>query len=263
MKNILAPAQRSILTPFAWSRTLVAFDFDGTLAPIVNRPERAGIRPRTRLLLTKLASLYPCIVISGRAIPDVSRRVAGLGLRGIVGNHGLEPWKATARIHRRVKEWRPAFEHVLGSEPGVEIEDKNYSLAIHYRRSRAKKRVKARATEIARRLAKARVIGGIEVLNVVPSDAPHKGIALERERDRLQCDTAIYVGDDETDEDVFALDQPGRLLTIRVGRKPDSRADYFLEDQSRIDALLRILVELRHGHRSLVERLEREARLFP
>lgn len=256
MRDILAARQRALLEPFAWSKTLLAFDFDGTLAPIVDRPEDAVMRPSTRRLLTRVAALYPTVVISGRAYPDVEKRVAGLGLRAVIGNHGLEPWKATRRIHRRVREWRPLFEAALNSERGVEIEDKNYSLAIHFRRSRAKKKARAIVAAIASGLQKARVIPGIEVVNVVPADAPHKGMALERERSRLLCDTAIYVGDDETDEDVFALDQPGRLLSIRVGRKQASRAEFYLDSQSEIDALLRLLARLREDTGALVRRLE-------
>lgn len=256
MRNILAATQRTLLEPFAWSKTLLAFDFDGTLAPIVERPEDAGMRPPTRRLLARAAALYPCVVISGRAYPDVEKRLQGVPLRAVVGNHGLEPWKATPRIHRRVREWRPLFEEALRGEAGVELEDKNYSLAIHYRRSRAKKRVRALVAEAASGLQKARSIPGIEVVNIVPKDAPHKGMALERERSRLRCDTAIYVGDDETDEDVFSLDQPGRLLSIRVGRRNGSRADFYLESQQDIDNLLRRLVRLRENTGTLVRRLE-------
>jgi trehalose 6-phosphate phosphatase len=252
VKSILAKAQAGVVLPFAWSRTLLAFDFDGTLAPIVSRPEAAGMRPTTRRLLARVAGLYPCVVISGRAITDVEKRVSGLGLRGVIGNHGLEPWRATRRIHRRVREWRPMFDRALDGEAGVEIEDKKYSLAIHFRRSRAKKRIKRIVADLALELVGARLIGGIEVINVVPSDAPHKGMALERERSRLDCDTAIYVGDDETDEDVFALDQPGRLLSIRVGRKAKSGADYYLHSQRQVDALLRLLADLRDGMSSVV-----------
>lgn len=245
MRNILAAKQRSVLEPLAWSQTLLAFDFDGTLAPIVDVPTQAAMRPATRALLSRAAALYPCIVISGRALPDVTERVKGLGLRGVVGNHGVEPWRATKHIHRRVREWRPLFEEALAKEPGVEIEDKNYSLAIHYRRSRAKKQVRAVIETVASGLEDVRLIGGIEVVNLVPADAPHKGIALERERARLRCDTAIYVGDDVTDEDVFALDQPGRLLTVRVGRKLTSRADFFIKSQAEMDVLLKTLIALR------------------
>ena len=245
MKDILAGAQRSLVEPFAWSQTLLAFDFDGTLAPIVDDPPKAAMRPLTRSLLARAAALYPCVVISGRALSDVTKRVKGLGLRGVVGNHGVEPWRATTQIHQRVQDWHPLFRKVLEGEAGVEIEDKTYSLAIHFRRSRAKKRVRKLVMRVAADLEDVRVIGGIEVVNIVPADAPHKGIALERERARLRCDTAIYVGDDQTDEDVFALDQPGRLLTVRVGRKAASRADFYLKAQADIDAFLRILIGLR------------------
>lgn len=255
MRDILAARQKGLIEPFSWSQTLLAFDFDGTLAPIVDEPARAAMRPLTRNLLVRTARLYPCVVISGRALSDVAKRVRGLGLRGVVGNHGVEPWRATRRIHRMVREWRPLFERALAHELGVEIEDKTYSLAVHFRRSRTKKRVREAVARVAAALDDVRLIGGIEVVNIVPADAPHKGIALERERARLRCDTAIYVGDDETDEDVFALDQPGRLLTIRVGRKATSRADVYLRSQSDVDALLRTLINLRErwtGMNSLI-----------
>ena len=253
MKNILAPAQRPILEPFAWSRTLLAFDFDGTLAPIVARPDRAALRPSTKRLLSTLATLYPCVVISGRAASDVSGRLKDISLRGVIGNHGLEPWRATAVLSRRVRAWKPLLHAALRDEAGVEIEDKGYSIAVHFRRSRAKKRVRRRILEAAATLEGVRLIRGIEVLNLIPAGSPHKGIALERERQRLACDTAIYVGDDETDEDVFALDQPGRLLSIRVGRKEASAADFYLETQSQIDSLLRTLIRLRRDSRALVD----------
>ena len=109
---------------------------------------------------------------------------------------------------------------------GRRIEDKGFSIAVHYRQSREKKNALAAILEAAARLGNVRVIGGKQVVNILPDGAPHKGIALERERERLRCDTAIYVGDDETDEDVFALDQPGRLLAIRVGAASASQAPY-------------------------------------
>ena len=67
MRNILARDHREILGQFASSSTLVAFDFDGTLAPIVPHRDCAAMRSATRCLLRELASLYPCIVISARA----------------------------------------------------------------------------------------------------------------------------------------------------------------------------------------------------
>jgi len=127
----------------------------------------------------------------------------------------------------------------------VVIEDKAYSLSVHYRKSRQKRVARAAIFEAASALPGARVVGGKLVVNITPKGAPHKGVALQRERERLHCDTAIYVGDDDTDEDVFALDQPGRLLSIRVSKKVSSAAAYYIENQSAMDALLRVLVELR------------------
>ena len=72
-----------------------------------------------------------------------------------------------------------------------------------------------------------------------------KGVALIWELARERCDRAIYVGDDETDEDVFKVREPERLMTIRVGRRRSSAASYFLTRQREIDRLLRVLAHAR------------------
>jgi len=242
MKHILARANRDVLRQFACSRVLLAFDYDGTLAPIVPAPEHAVMRPETRALLEALARRYPCVVISGRARADAIRRLRGVEAVEVIGNHGIEPWQTSRRSLRVVRQWRALLERRLAPLSGVTVEDKAYSLAVHYRRSRQKKRARAAILRAAVALGDVRLVRGKQVVNLLPADAPHKGIALERARARFACDTAIYVGDDETDEDVFALDQPGRLLTIRVGRKVQSSASYFLRNQGEIDRLLETLL---------------------
>ena len=245
MKDILSGAQRHVLDEFVSSNVLLAFDYDGTLAPIVSDPDRAEMRKRTRGLLEELVEVYPVVVISGRAHADVLRRVRGLNLAGVVGNHGIERWHTAGTQVAEVEAWRQALQAALAPLKGVTIEDKIYSIAVHYRRSRERKVARAEILKAAAALGDVRVIGGKQVVNILPKGAPHKGIALERERDRLGCDTALYVGDDETDEDVFALDQPGRLLTIRVGPKRSSAASYCILDQRVLDRLLRALIEIR------------------
>lgn len=247
MKRILALPQREVLAQLSWSKVLLGFDFDGTLAPIVDDPARAELRDSTRGLLTELARLYPCVVISGRAVADVRQRLKGIDLCAVVGNHGLEPWRATDELRRTVESWTRRLVPALAGLAGVEIEDKTYSLAVHYRRSRAKKSARAAIQRELASLADVRVINGKQVVNVLPLGAPHKGVALERERHRQACDTAFFVGDDETDEDVFALDTPGRLLTVRVGPTSASLASYCLAGQREIDALLARLIALRRG----------------
>jgi trehalose 6-phosphate phosphatase len=245
MRHILSRANRGILRQFAWSQAVLAFDYDGTLAPLVPKPERAAMRESTRRLLSIVAEEYPCIVISGRSQGDVAQRLRGIGVRQVIGNHGLEPWPATSGMRDEVARWLPLLSGQLAGLRGVSIENKAFTLAVHYRRSRSKKAARDAIVTAARALGSVRLLGGEQVVNILPAGAPHKGIALERERARLACDTAIYVGDDETDEDVFALDQPGRLLAIRVGRDRASAAAYYIEDQRCIDDLLRVLIEAR------------------
>jgi len=245
VKAILSPRQRGLLEQFACSRVLLAFDFDGTLAPIAADRERAWMRARTRARMAAVTERYPAIVISGRSRADVLRRLAGSGVQGVLGNHGSEPCEGSARLETLVHGWTPLLAARLARWPGVQIEDKGLSLAIHYRQSRAKTRARAAILQAAKKLGEVRVLGGKQVVNILPKGAPHKGLALERELRARGCDTAIYVGDDETDEDVFGLDQPGRLLAIRVGASRSSLAPYFLRAQCEIDELLRVLAVLR------------------
>lgn len=245
MRNILSREGRELLKEFTWSNMLLALDYDGTLAPIVERPEDAAMRQETRDLLWELTRLYPVIVISGRGQADALKKLEGVGVLEVVGNHGIEPWQTSNRNIAEVQRWLPELVEGLAPYKGVAIEDKIYSIAIHYRQSREKKKARAAILKAASRLGNTRVIGGKQVVNILPSDASHKGFAIERARDRLRCDTAIYVGDDETDEDVFELEQPGRLLAIRVGKKQSSAATYYITNQRAIDVLFRVLV----GHR--------------
>ena len=193
----------------------------------------------------RVAARYPTIVISGRARADVRRRLRGLRLRLVVGNHGIEPWRVSRRQRRLVRQWTEVLGPQLAPEPGVDIEDKAYSLAVHYRRSGSKRRAQSVIRDAAAGLPEARLLPGKDVVNLVPEGAPHKGMALNLAVQRFGCDAAIYVGDDDTDEDVFVLEPRGRFLTIRVGRCRDSAADYFLPGQSDVDRFLRTLLMLR------------------
>lgn len=247
MRHILSRSNRKILQQFAWSNVLLAFDYDGTLSPIVKSPELAKMRRKTFRLLTGLVKLYPSILISGRAQSDAKKMVEGIGFCEIVGNHGLEPWNTTDRLRAEVRRWQPLLEELLSGLQGVKIEDKTFSLAVHYRQSREKKKVRDTVAKASQMLGKMRLVGGKQVINLLPIGAPHKGIALIKERNRLGCDTALYVGDDQTDEDVFSLDQPGQLLSIRVGKKQSSSASFYLKNQPEIDILLQILIHFRQN----------------
>jgi trehalose 6-phosphate phosphatase len=247
MKDILA--DDSVLSQLAWSNALIALDYDGTLAPIVDDPEEARMRDSTRDLLERLARAYPCIVISGRSQQDAMRRTRGTGVYEVIGNHGLEPWRRTEAFSARVASWIPQLRDQLADTTGVVIEDKVFSVAVHYRRAPNPKEARAEILRATEGLGEVRVVGGNCVVNLIPLGAPHKGTALEMARAQLHCDLALYVGDDETDEDVFALDDPGSLLTVRVGRDASSRATFYVRDQEQVDVLLARLIELRRSDR--------------
>jgi trehalose 6-phosphate phosphatase len=248
MRRILSAHNVGALATLARSRVLIAFDFDGTLAPIVKNRERAMMRDRTRRLLARVCGAYPCAVISGRSRRDVSARLRGVGVKYVVGNHGLEPGGNLAECARQVARVRAHLEERLDRSAGIDVEDKHYSLALHYRRARRKRDARLMIqTALAALGVPMRAVPGKLVINIVPAQAPNKGDALIDLQTQEGADTALYVGDDVTDEDVFVLDRPGQLLTVRVGASKVSTAAYFLRDQSETDALLARLVGFREG----------------
>jgi trehalose 6-phosphate phosphatase len=74
-------------------------------------------------------------------------------------------------------------------------------------------------------------------------------MAVEEACTRFGCHAGVFVGDDTTDEDVFAIDRPGQLLTIRVRRREDSAASYYIRNQGEIDRLLACLLAAAPGRR--------------
>jgi trehalose 6-phosphate phosphatase len=211
----------------------------------VEDPARAALRARTRRLLQDLARIYPVVVVSSRTPRDLLDRLRGIELHDVLGSHELAPGAPSLRNRARVLQWRTRLEDALGEFPDVTIEDKGILLAVHFRSSRRKKAVVEAVRRAAASFGPHRWIRGNQVINLLPPGAPHKGVALERARRQFRCDTALYVGDDESDEDVFALDQPGELLGVRVGRRASSHAPYYVRDQTSVDDLLHMLTRLR------------------
>ena len=245
MKNILADKQRPVLDAFLRQRVLVALDYDGTLAPIVRDPGRAGIPAKTRRLLGDLARLYPCTVISGRVRGDVLERVSGIPLRAVFGNHGIEPVRNPRATRRLVETWLKKLGQLLPPIPGVIVENKTVSLALHYRQAHRRPTVHKLLIEVTKQLPGARIMDGKMVVNVLPAGTGNKGTALMGLCRRLRCESAIYVGDDDNDEDVFALASHGPLLGIRVGRSRNSKARYFLARQTSLNELLTRILQAR------------------
>lgn len=206
------------------------------------------MRNRTRDLLGRLASLYPCIVVSGRSRADVLDKLSGVHLASVIGNHGAES-ETTSEPRSLVAKWRAALELELRSMPGVWVEDKGFSLAVHYRQCTQKAEARRQIFAVADKLKHVHAFGGKQVVNLVPDMAPNKGDALAAERDRLECNCVLFVGDDENDEEAFALG--GNTVPVRIGRKQRSHARYYLRTQAEIDELLELLVRLREHNTSV------------
>lgn len=235
MKPLLSPENIKALEALSFTRTLYAFDFDGTLAPIVANPANARMSKQTEKLLASFSALAPVALISSRTLSDLRLR-ANLPSIHLLANHG--PAK---EAEQACTEWANRFT----DSNGINVENKGFSLAIHYRNSRTKALAKREILRTAQALSpQPRIIFGKCVLNLVPEGAPHKGVALTELMKIHKVQRALYIGDDETDEDVFSLPEANesRIFTIRIGRKSASRANYFLTRRTEINRLLGELI---------------------
>jgi len=245
MQTILADQRRALLAGFAHANVLLAFDYDGTLVPIAPTPAAPRMRETTRELLISAARLYPCVIISGRALDDLAERLEGVPVWYLFGNHGLEPPPPGVVSPTPAGDWARELKRRLPDDPGIVIEDKRYSLTIHYRNARDKRGAVAAIDRVVAELPEARALGGAEAVSLLPRGGGNKGVALQQACRWFACDSAIYVGDDATDEDAFSSTYPEKLLTIRVGAATNSRARFHLDCQDEIDSLLEILVDVR------------------
>jgi trehalose 6-phosphate phosphatase len=256
MRTILSADARGTLDNLAARHALLAFDFDGTLAPIVSDRRAASIRPDTRRLLRALSLMYPCAVISGRARADVAARLDGIPLVGVVGNHGAEAGRGPVdrTLRPRVQEWIRRLKSDLSLVPGIDIEDKWFSVAVHYRAVPSRAAGRCLAVRAASALEDARIVGGHAVVNVVPREAPDKAAALATLLQRVGHRPALYVGDDRTDEHAFAA--PCVDVAVRVGRTARSAAPWYVSAQAEVDELLRGLIAARTRRDGLGDRWE-------
>lgn len=240
MRHLFSPAGEAAVTQLMRRReVLLAFDFDGTLAPIVARPDDARVPLAIARRLAQLAQQRPVAVITGRSIEDVRPRL-GFEPAFIVGNHGAEGigWlpsgpgmdQLRALLHSHAEELAAA---------GVQIEDKQFSLALHYRLARDREAAQQTIDGILAALPPGlERFGGKCVVNVVSRDAPDKGVAAEALLRASASEALLFVGDDINDETVFERAQDG-WLTVRIGRAHGaSRAMFFLDTHAEMSALL-------------------------
>jgi trehalose 6-phosphate phosphatase len=247
MRHLFCDEGAAALAAVMAKRPLLAFDFDGTLAPIVARPDDARVPAEVSQHLTALATSLPLAVITGRSVADVRSRL-GFEPRYIVGNHGAEdedrgppPDAAHAldTLRRRIEGQSDTLR-----AHGVDVEDKRYSLALHYRLAPDAGAALVCIEDLLQGMEPGlRRFGGKCVVNVVSAGLPDKGDALAALVDRAGASAAVFVGDDVNDEAVFVRAEPD-WLTIKIGREdPLSKAMFFLDSDRELGELLRRMRE--------------------
>ena len=239
-------------------------DYDGTLAPIAKSPDRAVISYKTKNLLKKLSAKpnYKLAIISGRGLKDIKRMV---GLKNVIyaGNHGFEIEGPKIKFSNPVssdykiglKKIKKDLKKKLSSVKGILLEDKGFSLALHYRLVKKEliPRVKTIFQEtITHHLVKnkIRVKPGKMVLEIRIAVDWDKGKVvlwlLAREKfshKNKKSFIPIYIGDDLTDENAFnALKNKG--LTVVVSKATDSSAQFYLKNAKEVSKFLKYIAEL-------------------
>jgi trehalose 6-phosphate phosphatase len=222
-------------------RAAVLLDVDGTLAPIVSRPEDAGIPDETRREVARLAGRYALVAcVSGRPGADVERMLGVPGV-AIVGEHGLE-------LAPEAAQWA---ERIAAFAGGVDwpAERKPLSLSFHFRRADDEAAARAYLERVAASAQSEGLVArwGRKVLEVRPPVRADKGTAVKALVARAGVDRALYAGDDTTDVDAFrGLDGLDHAVRVAVdsGEAPPAlvaAADLVVDGTEGVLALLRSL----------------------
>lgn len=230
---------------------LLAFDFDGALAPIVARPEDARPLPGSVDAITTLSQAPDVVtaLVSGRSRADLAG-VSGAAPSPhllLVGSHGAEvdasgPAGLDDAARQRLEEVAALLSDVASHHPGASLEHKPASVVLHTRRIDDRASA-ADATASALALLHGRpgvhVTPGKEVVEAAVVETG-KGAALQRLRSAYGAAGVLYVGDDVTDEHAFAVLGPDDV-GVKVG-DGDTVARYRVADPGAVRELLRALV---------------------
>lgn len=214
---------------------LFLLDYDGTLAPIVERPEAATPHPEVPPLLRTLAARHPLWILTGRKVDDLARLLPLPGVTAI-GVHGLEQGELTggspvaSRLGDKAARLLDEARAALPALPdGSRVEDKGTAIAVHYRgvpdAEAARGVLRAWTGSLPEGLDS---IWGKMVVEVRPAGFD-KGSAAAGIAARHQGHTPVMIGDDTTDEDAFEQLRGASAVTIKVGAG-ETAARYRLAD---------------------------------
>lgn len=234
----------------------IFLDYDGTLTPIVERPQLATLSDRMRLTVRRLAAVVPVTIVSGRDI-DVVEALVGVDGLGFVGSHGLDiTGPAGSGLRKEVaRQFQSELDDVeaelrrrVGVIEGAFVERKRFSISTHVRlvAPDARRRVEAEVNRLRDAHPALRREGGKMLYELRPDIEWDKGAAVGwlLEKMGLELSSALFVGDDLTDETAFrALAGRGVGIVVAKTARPTD-ACLRLSGPAEVQTLLERLIGL-------------------
>jgi len=220
-------------------------DLDGTLAPIMPRPEQVGPDRRRAMLMQRLATTLGgrVAIVSGRSLEDLDR-ILERGVTPVAAVHGLVRRDAAGEIfrtppHPGLADARLLLRDLARCEKGLQFEDKAVSVALHYRNApSAGDAVVEAADRIARTTGLVLQLGDMVVELRTPGQDKGQSVAAFLCERPFTGSTPIFVGDDLTDEDGFSAALRLGGYGVLVGEMRSTSACYRLEDTAAVSAWL-------------------------
>jgi trehalose 6-phosphate synthase/phosphatase len=204
---------------------ILFFDYDGTLAPIVSDPAEAIVSEDVKKLILEIAKRDTVIIISGRDRFFLSKLFNDLPVHisALIKSKGSDEWQLNENYEENWKDSiRPIMQIYAKRCPGAFVEEKETSLAWHYRTADDKEYATRRAQELLWQLKNyiqpelnLQVIDGNKVVEVKKT-AFNKGTAARGFVENSNYDFILAIGDDTTDEDMFEA-LPDTAYTIKIG----------------------------------------------
>lgn len=238
-------------------RLLVALDFDGTLAPLVERAEDARALPASAAALRALSSIpdTTTALLSGRALDSLRMVADPPATTMMVGSHGAETWLGPDAVPLTLTDEQEerrslavaAVERIVAAHSGTRIELKPAGVVLHTRTAEddvAEDAVSAARAELSS-IQDLRITDGKRVLEISVLSAD-KGQGLAVLREAAGATAVLFAGDDVTDEHALEALQPGDV-GIRVGAGPTA-APFSVESPEAFAVVLQELVRLRTTH---------------
>ncbi|KAG4184639.1 hypothetical protein ERO13_A09G184000v2 [Gossypium hirsutum] len=257
-------------------KVVVFLDYDGTLSPIVEDPDKAFMSTEMRAALREVAKQFPTSIISGRSRDKVKEFVQ-LNNVCYAGSHGLDIMQPPKSCDKKGNEgaFQPAklflpaiqeismeLEHKIGETQGAKIEDNMFCISVHYRQvpPQDQGNLKEKVKSVVENRPEFRLTEGKMVLEVRPSMEWNKGDALNYLLHTLGFSNAndvlsLYIGDDQTDEDAFKVIAGKREgFPIVVSSIPkETKAWYSLRDPSEVLAFLLRLAKWNKSQASFLQ----------